>query len=527
MAMFDRNEAAVLDNDELLFASESEAEPRVGRPETWKLVIADDEEEVHALTRMVLSGFTFEGRSLEFLSAYSGEEAMELIAGNPDTAVVLLDVVMESEDAGLAVVRHIRENLHNRISRIILRTGHPGQAPEQEVVSNYDINDYKSKTELTSQKLYTSVTAALRSYRDIRTIEKSRLGLESIIDATGDLFEIQAPERFAGGVLHRMSDLLQAGSAGPALCPCGLAAARRGGEFRVVAGSGRFEGKVGETLRNAVPEEVRRRLIAALDDSADGFAADRFYGYFRSSGGDENLVYMECGRELTDLDRDMLRTLSANVGIAFDNLSLNREIEDTQREVIHTLGEVVETRSRETAHHTVRVGESSGLLARLAGLGEKESRLLQLAAPMHDVGKIGIPDEILNKPGKLTPGEFEQMKTHTTLGYDILRKSERRIMKAAATIALQHHEKWDGSGYPAGLSGEDIHVNGRIVCICDVFDALSNQRVYRDVVAPDHVVEIMRLERGKHFDPELLDLFLAHIDEFVAIQNRHSADSES
>ncbi len=527
MSTFERSEAAVIDNEELFFANESEMEPKLGRPDTWKLVIADDEEEVHALTRMVLAGFSFEGRGLEFLSAYSGEEAKELLARNPDTAVVLLDVVMERDDAGLAVVRHIREDLHNRISRIILRTGHPGQAPEHEVISNYDINDYKSKTELTAQKLYTSVTAALRSYRDIQTIEKSRRGLETIIGATGDLFGMQALERFSAGVLRQMAELVRVGSDGPTLMPCGFTATRRGGEFRILAGSGRFEAKLGEAIRTVIDEDVRTDLLRVLDDRCSRFEGDRFFGYFAARGSVENLVYMECGREATDLDRDMMSILSANVGIAYDNIYLNREIEDTQKEVIHTLGEVVETRSQETAHHTVRVGESSGLLARLAGLGEEEAKLLQLAAPMHDVGKIGIPDEILNKPGKLSPREYEQMKTHTSLGHDILRKSNRRIMTAAATIALQHHEKWDGSGYPAGLAGDDIHVHGRIVCICDVFDALSNQRVYRDMVALDHVIEIMRLERGKHFDPGMLDIFLENVDKFVAIQNRHSTESGS
>ncbi len=525
MPTIERTAAAATLDDDLLFAEEGDQQPEAGRPETWKLVIADDEEEVHALTRMVLSGFSFEGRGLSFLSAFSGEETKKLLEDNPDTAVVLLDVVMEKDDAGLAVVRHIREDLQNRFARIILRTGHPGQAPEHEVVSTYDINDYKSKTELTAQKLFTAVTAALRSYRDIRTIEKNRCGLELILGSTGELFEIKALEKFAGGVLSQLSELIRVGSDGPALMPSGFAARRQHGEFRIMAGAGSYREHVGEPVQAVVSDEMRLELQQVIDRRASLFEQDRFYGYFATKGGIANVVAMECGRRLSPLDHDLIRILASNVGIAFDNVYLNREIEDTQREVIHTLGEVVETRSQETALHTVRVGESAGLLTRLAGLGEDEARLVELAAPMHDIGKIGIPDQVLNKPGKLNGAEYELMKTHTNLGYDILRKSSRPIMQAAATVALQHHEKWDGSGYPQGLAGDGIHIYGRIVGVCDVFDALSNQRVYRDVVAVEHVIEIMRSERGKHFDPKLIDLFLEHLDEFTAIQERNAAEN--
>ncbi len=515
--------AAVL-NDELVFAREDDREPLVGRPDTWKLVIADDEEEVHALTRMVLEGFTFEDRALEFLSAYSGREARVLLEENPDTAVLLLDVVMEREDAGLSVVRHVRDVLKNRHARIILRTGHPGQAPEQEIVSNYDINDYKSKTELTTQKLYTSVTAALRSYRDIRTIERSRQGLEMIIGATGSLFGSQALERFLGSVLQHLSGLAQLGVEGPTPAPTGFGAVQRQGEYAIVCGLGEYDGLRGRPVRNAVPPALLGILREAGDEPGVHFHDTAFVGAFAVEGGARNLVYLDCGRSLSDLDRDLMQIYAANVGVAFDNIYLNREIEETQREVITTLGEVVDRRSQETALHTLRVGESAAHLARLAGLGEDDVKLIRLAAPMHDVGKIGISDDILNKPGKLTAGEYELMKTHTTVGHDILRNSQRPILQAAATIALQHHEKWDGSGYPEGLRGEEIHVFGRIVSLCDVFDALSNERVYRDVLAVDHVVEILRLERGRQFDPQLLDVFLEHLDDFTAIQDRHAAE---
>jgi putative two-component system response regulator len=201
---------------------------------------------------------------------------------------------------------------------------------------------------------------------------------------------------------------------------------------------------------------------------------------------------------------------------------LNAEIVATQKEVITTLGELVETRSLEVANHVRRVGEHAQILGRLAGLSEAEAELLQLAAPMHDVGKVGIPDAILGKPGPVTSEEFEIIKRHTTIGHAILSKSSRRIMQAAAMVAHQHHERWDGRGYPQALAGEDIHVFGRITCLVDVFDALGHRRCYKDAWPLEQILELLREGRGVAFDPHLVDLFLDHLSEFLAVQDRYA-----
>ena len=202
-------------------------------------------------------------------------------------------------------------------------------------------------------------------------------------------------------------------------------------------------------------------------------------------------------------------------------LAKDLEIIETQAEVIHTLGEVVENRSHETANHTVRVGQYAYLLATLAGLNEKEARLLQQAAPMHDIGKIGIPDAVLNKPGSYNDEEREIMKQHAAIGFSILARSKRDVLQAAAVVAHQHHERWDGTGYPRGLAGFDIHIFGRIVAIADVFDALSFDRVYRKALSQSKVLEIMRTGHGTQFDPHLLDLFMGNMNEFVVLKTAY------
>ncbi len=208
-------------------------------------------------------------------------------------------------------------------------------------------------------------------------------------------------------------------------------------------------------------------------------------------------------------------------------LALNDEIESTLRETIYTMGVIEERRSQETANHTRRVSLYSQLLAQKAGLTPREVELISAASPLHDIGKLGIPDEILLKPGRFTDEERQIMMNHPAIGYAMLRHSRRDILVAAGIIAYQHQEKWDGSGYPQGLAGENIHIFGRIVALADVFDALYSPRVYKEAWSLEKVVEWLGEQRGIHFDPHLVDIFLADIDEFVAIYNQYPADKET
>lgn len=204
-----------------------------------------------------------------------------------------------------------------------------------------------------------------------------------------------------------------------------------------------------------------------------------------------------------------------------DLIELQNEITKTQREIVEKLGNAGEKRSKETGDHVKRVADYSYLLAKLAGLSEDEATLLKDASPMHDIGKIAIADEILNKPGKLTVEEFEIMKLHTQYGYDIIGSSEREILKAASIVANQHHEKYDGSGYPQGLKDEQIHIYGRITAIADVFDALGHDRVYKKAWELSAILELLEKEKGTHFDPNLVDLFLNNLDKFLEIKQKY------
>ncbi|WP_025784669.1 HD domain-containing phosphohydrolase [Sporosarcina sp. D27] len=221
----------------------------------------------------------------------------------------------------------------------------------------------------------------------------------------------------------------------------------------------------------------------------------------------------------TKKDETLLSFASTYAGKSLDTFILHNELLETQKEIIETMGEIGESRSQETGNHVKRVATYSYKLAQLAGVSESQSLLLRYASPMHDIGKVATPDSILLKPGKLTPEEFEEMKLHTVVGHNIFRKSERELLKTAAIIAHEHHERWEGGGYPRGLEREQIHIFGRITAIADVFDALGSDRVYKKAWPLKKIVSYMSEQRGKQFDPTLIDLFLDHLDEFVAIRD--------
>jgi response regulator RpfG family c-di-GMP phosphodiesterase len=508
----------------LTFKAKSEPRKTEKHDEYWGILVVDDDPEVHKMTRFVMKDWQFEGRSIRLISASSGQEAREILASRDDISVILLDVVMESEDSGLQLVRYIRETLNNSLIRIILRTGQPGRAPVRKILKEYEINDYKEKNELTADRLYVAVTASLRNYRDLLSLERNRQGMKSVLKATRSLLSLRNINSFAdhvllyaGGLMDREKDslFLQFDSDLPGCegreTPCVEC-------IKVLSGTGRYRDYSGKSLRSLGLSDINALAIRNLERKESFYEGGDYIGYFPISNSIENILILRGMGRVSEFKKHLMRIYSANAEMAMTNLYLTREVEETQRDVICTLGEVVESRSQETANHIRRVTDMAVLLGRSAGMDENALTLLQLAAPMHDVGKIGIPDEILHKPGRLNTAEFELMKTHTVLGAEILDASERPVMKTAGKIALDHHERWDGTGYPYRKTGDEISLEGRIIAIVDVFDALYNRRIYKEPWPLEQILSLYRDERGGHFDPDLTDRFLSIIDDIVALQ---------
>ncbi len=219
-------------------------------------------------------------------------------------------------------------------------------------------------------------------------------------------------------------------------------------------------------------------------------------------------------------DQERLTLATTYAAESLISAKLTKEIQDTQREVVFTMGAIGETRSKETGNHVKRVAEYSKILALAYGLDEEEAELLKQASPMHDIGKVAIPDEILKKPGRFTKSEREIMNTHAELGYEMIRHSNRPLLKAASIVAYEHHEKWDGTGYPRGLKGEEIHIYGRITALADVFDALGSDRVYKKAWDDERIFKLIKDERGKHFDPKLVDVFFENLDKILDVREK-------
>lgn len=500
----------------LKFAKKKSEEEKVSS-ETWKILICDDEKEVHSITKTVLSDFIFKQKKIEFISAYTGEEAISILKQRDDISVILLDVVMETDYAGLDVVKAIRDDIQNNMIRIVLRTGQPGYAPEKEVIQKYDINDYKEKTELTDIKLYTTVISALRSYKDLKAIDRSKKGLEKVIQATRNIYEKNNLKLFASGVLSQIISILKLNGHSFLVNADGFSLEKDNEGFKLLATTGDFNEK---KLEEILTEDIKEQINNVIKNKESSYLNDTYIGYLETDANKQNIIYINGCDTLNKLDKNLLNIFSNNVSTAFNNLYLNKEIIDTQNELIETLGETVERRSKEASHHVRRVANISYELAIKAGIEEKEAVTIRTASPMHDVGKIGIPDSILLKPGKLTDDEFEQMKKHTDIGRDILAHSDREVLKAAAIIAYEHHEKWDGTGYPNAKKGEDIHIYGRITAVADVFDALLHKRCYKEPWPLEQVIEYMKEQSAKHFDPKLVDILVTNIDIFTNIENQ-------
>lgn len=203
---------------------------------------------------------------------------------------------------------------------------------------------------------------------------------------------------------------------------------------------------------------------------------------------------------------------------------LQDELIETQKEIIYKLGDLSESRSEETGYHVKRVAEYAKVMATLLDLDQEDIERVYLAAPMHDIGKIGTPDDILMKPGSLNDNEWEIMKRHAAIGYEIFKDSKSSLLQAAAIISHEHHEKWDGSGYPRGLKEDEAHIYARIIGLVDVFDALGSDRVYKKAWPLDKIVNYFKEQSGKHFDPSLVDLFLSNLDTFLEINKKYQND---
>ena len=496
--------------------------PNNRRP--WKVLIVDDEPDVHSVTRLALRGIEYKGGPVELLSAYSAEEGFRMLSGDNDIALILLDVVMETEVAGLHLVRRIRETLGNHLVRIVLRTGQPGHAPERDVVIAYDINDYKAKTELTTQKLFTTVISSLRAYESLLTIERSRQGLNKILEGSTNLYQQHSLRDFASGVLNQIGAILGFGTQG-ILCARGLPDSPT--FVQILGATGVFsELEQGDSFRagHQAFDEIAQAITKQCSISAHVL-------YFKAQGNREFVIYFVPPWVLHPVERELLEVFCNRISAAFDNLYYHEQMLRAQEATVVALADLAEFRDTDTGEHVLRVrhlteGIARKLLSRNAYVEQLTPRFMELigmASILHDVGKVATPDHILFKPGPHTPDEREIMKQHSPIGARILRKAAKMVegsnyLSIGADIAGGHHEQFDGTGYPQGLRAEDIPLAARIVAIVDVYDALVHKRCYKEPWQLQRALDYIRERSGTQFDPKVVDAFFEFIAEETAGQ---------
>ncbi|TCJ16372.1 DUF3369 domain-containing protein [Parasulfuritortus cantonensis] len=480
------------------------AELAVGKTRhPWKVMVVDDEPDILALTRLSLSDFKFDGRGLEFLEAASAAEAKALLASHRDIAMALIDVVMETEDAGLRLVEYIRNELGNAMVRLVIRTGQPGVAPERYVIDHFDIDDYKDKTELSATRLYTTVRSALKAYRDLRAIELNRIGLERVLVAVPSLYRTAdaSLQPFFEGVLTQIVGLCKLDEASFIQTIDGIVATFDGGETTVRAVTDDFSSSERfESIRAACTDLVLN------GKPAPDLRRDAFVEPLVVDAEPVGFVYVEPKGSLSESDRRLIQVMVQQCASALENLRLHFNLQEAYDSAIDMLAEVAEFKDKTTGDHVNRIDRLTRAIALEMGISETDAAVYGKASRLHDVGKIGIDDDILRKPGRLSPAEFEVMKRHTGIGARIL--DHHPSFALAKEVAYGHHERWDGRGYPEGRPSAELPLLTRITTAADVFDALISRRPYKAAwTLADAVAEVER-GAGSVFDPEVVRAFM-------------------
>lgn len=476
----------------------------------WKVMIVDDEPGVHASTRLALQGIEFRDRGLEFIDAFSGQEALELLRLNEDVAVIFLDVVMETDDAGLRLARQIREEGF-RLARIVLRTGHPGYAPEREVVVSYDIHDYKEKSTLDFSKLFTCLISALRAHDDLVSIENHRRGLVSVLEAVS-WFDLRSLRRYLARMLGELSSL-----ADIELADLLLAAVRPDRAGKKSAGD--FEVLV-DGLSTPLNTDERKLIGTTLVSAKkqDGSAGATVY--FNASGIDL-VLYTRDRTALGNADLVLLELFLNKVAQTLDNHMTFAEILRERDSLIRSFAnqhdnwgghdqrelETMQALSRDTAARLQEHLEFPSLIDDWFVFS------IGTAAAFHDLGLQAMPHRLFEKPGPLTDDERSLLNRHTGEGVELLRGNlgelkDSRLFRMAEEVIRQHHERHDGSGYPAGLQGEEISLAARIVGIADTFVAMTSPRAHRPPHSRDEALDYLHTGRGRLFDSRVVDAFL-------------------
>lgn len=486
----------------------------------WKILVSDDDRDVHAATRLALHGITFRGRPLQIIDAYSGTETLLRLHENPDTAIIFLDVVMETDDAGLRTVQSIRERGFKQV-RIIIRTGFPGQAPERQVIVDYDIHDYKEKTGVSVHKLFTSVISALRAYADLVALENHRRGLMSVLESVS-WFDFNAVQRYISGMLAEFSDLARIGAGPILMLSRPTHSPHQAPTLLACQGDGP---DAGETLQAGELPAATAALITQAFDEKHTLAGAAGKTLYQCCHGIELVVFAEGAEALAQADEVLLEVFLSTVCQAISNQSVFAEMQADRDAVLCGLALHAECWNPHAAPELERLACWAQAIARRLHatlvfpqeIDEVFMRDIGIAARLHDLGNESIAPALLGQPTCYSADERKRMQAHVAEGVRILdgvlalRRGHSALGLAREIIAC-HHEHFDGSGYPEGLRGDDIPLAARLLAVADTYTAMTSPRPHRAAHAASEAVAAIKSGDGSRFDPRVVQAFLEIVE---------------
>ncbi len=499
-------------SDELIFVDEESDDADsclVRKP--WKILVVDDDDDIHQVTKLVLNKFKVDNHPVELLHAYNSDDAVRILESNGDIAVILLDVVMESEHAGLDLVVKIRQEMRNHYTRIVLRTGQPGQAPEASVIEEYDINDYKEKTELTTQKFKTLCISLIRSYRDICIIDQQRRALERLIESLSQIVQIADLSSFASIVLDQVVNLLMLDQDA---FYCRIhevsdtwAASSQKNRFEVLAASGEHLRLIENGIpSDGIPHNVINAFEEAIHSKKPVVKPGYYVGYYRTKSGSENLLYVSFnGSSLSATDQKLLNIYSSHVAICFENLLNQTDTDSANQKMLNIISHLFD-------QNQIKEESSSEVLCALAiaenaNLPADEINHLQQLLPFYKIGQLMSP---ASKADIQNPSSMGQKVKQELEAFS---ESSSHTLQLAAKVCWQINENWDGSGQPEGLARDEIMDLTQIVGLADTFDRIMKARTLDSSWDMSRVSEYLTKLKGVRFNPVIVDALLTDLEK--------------
>ena len=447
----------------------------------------------------------------KILYADTREKALSLLLFEENIALILFTI--SDKDKDLELIRSIRKNAKYKIIRIILIIQNNKDFFGQQEIVEYDISGYKIEKDLNPEGLLAIISSTIKSHHNMKLIKDTQIEIEQLSEYSDSLLAHTTINMFSEEILNQLKNILKFHDVE---------------EFAVLKShkeNDNYNYKVVYSQKSSIdfyvqlPQTTKLLLNKVTSERKTMLRSNMLVAYCEVGEYGIHLIYIKDKKQkksqINQILKQTLEYFLRNISTTLKNIYLNEELIAIQKELIYSMSCLSEHRSGETAEHIKRVAVNTALLAKEYGLPTKAQEILKYASTMHDIGKIGIPDSVLQKPGRLDKKEVELMKKHTTIGHSIFCNSKHEILKKASQIALYHHENYDGTGYPEGLKGEEIPLCARIVAIVDTFDALTHKRCYKDAWSIEQSVEFIQKNASKKFDPTIVDIFIKNIDKII------------